>query len=300
MKKNSILIFTICLLALESKSQPEIIPISLDRNKTHVTIKIGDIVIPHILLDSGFPFEGVIIYNPAYTDSLDLTHAIHVSIGGAGGGSPSTALMIDSSDFFLGNIPCENQRILMLQNDIYKGYPSNGIIGYTIFGNYKTYINYDALKMTLYSSSSLPADNSWTEIPLYFKENTVPWTQVSVVIQDEEPVQLSVYIDFAANHIIELLEKPDMKFPMPENTAQQHLGRGLSGDIDGKTGIISKLIIGGYELKNISAAFAPAQIRSKQDDADAILGSGCFRNFNIIFDYENNTLYLKPNSSFIH
>lgn len=76
------------------------------------------------------------------------------------------------------------------------------------------------------------------------------------------------------------------------------LGRGLSGDIYGKTGRIAKLIIGPYELSNITASFADAAVRSKQMGADAILGVGSLRRFNLIFDYANQKLYLTQNRRF--
>jgi hypothetical protein len=135
-------------------------------------------------------------------------------------------------------------------------------------------------------------------VPIYFKKNKIPWIDVAVVIDEGDPVNLSTYIDFAAGETIELLEKEEMKFQLPDNLVEQHLGRGLSGDIEGKMGKISKLIIGPYELNNINAAVAPYKIRSKQENADAVIGCGSLRKFNLIFDYANRKLYLKPNKYF--
>jgi hypothetical protein len=78
----------------------------------------------------------------------------------------------------------------------------------------------------------------------------------------------------------------------------KYLGRGLSGDIYGKSGQISKLIIGPYVLNDIEAAIAPAEIRSKQDGADAIIGNRALKRFNLIFDYANKKLHLKPNKQY--
>jgi hypothetical protein len=89
-----------------------------------------------------------------------------------------------------------------------------------------------------------------------------------------------------------------MKFRMPSNVEEVLLGRGLSGDVYGKTGRIAKLVIGPYELKDITASFASAEVRSKQANADAILGVGSLRRFNLIFDYANKKLYLRPNRRF--
>ena len=297
---NSLIILLLILLidVCSAQERESVIPLKDIRNKSHVTVKVGNVVIPDILLDTGFAFDGLMIYNPDYKDSLDLTDAMEVKIGGAGSGEASIALMVDSVVFSLDDITMRNQRLLVLQGDLYKGFPSNGIIGYSIFGHYITEFNYDNNMMTLHDSYKFEIEDSWTLIPIYFKNNKIPWIDVAVVIEDEEPISISTYIDYAAGDAIVLLEKPDMKFQVPENLAEIHLGRGLSGDIYGKTGSISKLVIGPYELKNVRASFAPAKVRSKQDNADGVLGIGSLRRFNLIFDYSNKRLYLKPNTHF--
>ncbi len=299
MKNSIILVLLITVLIFCADSQAKnIIPLKVERNKSLVTVKIGNVMIPDILLDTGFASDGLMIYNPAYKDSLDLTNAREIRISGAGRGDGAKAFMIDSADFSLGDIIMKNQRIIMLQGDIYKGFPSNGIIGHSIFGHYVTEFNYDNNTMTLYDADKIKIDCSWTELPLYFKDNNIPWVDASIVVENETPILLSMYIDYAAGECIVLLEKPNMKFRLPKETANVLIGRGLSGDIYGKTGNISKLIIGPYELNNVKASFAPAEIRSKQDNADAILGNGSLRRFNLIFDYANKKLYLKPNTHF--
>ena len=302
MTKNGVLLFLIlCTSAISSCADvpdKDILPLEIIRNKTHVTVQIGEVTVPDILLDTGFSFDGLMLYNPDYRDSLDLSDAITVRIGGAGSGEPATAAMLDSAEFKLGDITMRNQRILVLQTDTYKGFPSNGIIGYSIFGHYLTEFNYDKNSLTLHQEEAFTNDGSWEEIPLYFKDNNIPWLDVAVVIDREEPVMLSAYIDYAAGEEIELLEKPEMKFNLPQETEEAYLGRGLSGDIYGKTGNIAKLIIGPYELREIEASIAPAEVRSKQDNADAILGVGSLRRFNHVFDYANKKLYIKPNRHF--
>ncbi|HCC70012.1 MAG TPA: hypothetical protein DEQ09_02515 [Bacteroidales bacterium] len=152
--------------------------------------------------------------------------------------------------------------------------------------------------MTLHDSDSIELDNSWSPIYLYFKNNNIPWLDASVVIDNEEPVLLSMYIDYAAGDEIVLPDKANRKFNIPSETKDILIGRALSGDIYCKEGKISGLILGPYELENIIASFAPAEIRSKQDNADAVIGNRSLKRFNLIFDYHNEKLYLKPNTHF--
>jgi hypothetical protein len=275
-----------------------VIPLTLIRNKAHVTVRVGKVLIPEILLDTGFSFDGLMVYNPDYQDSLDLSGGMEIKLGGAGSGDAAKALMLDSADFFLSDIKMSNQKLLVLLGDIYKGFPSNGLMGYSIFGHYVTEFNYDNNTLVLHDTDYVPIENDWTIIPLYFKDNNIPWLDISVVIQDENPVEISTYIDYAAGDAILLLERSEMKFSLPEDLAEVYIGRGLSGDIYGKTGTISKLIIGSYEMSDVKATVAKAEVRSKQPNADAIIGIEVLRRYNHIFDYANKRLYLKPNRHF--
>lgn len=288
----------ILLLSVTEYLTSQTIPIKISRNKVVTDIIIGNTVIPDIMLDTGMAYDGIMIYNPSYKDSLDLSKAIEVKIGGAGSGDPTTALMLDSIDVNLGKLTLHNQRLIVLQSDIYKGFPTNGLTGYSIFGHYTTEINYDDEFMRLSEPGKVKPDSTWKAIPLYFKDNQVPWIDIWVRIGDEPSTLLSAYIDFASEHSIELLLKPDMKFSEPEKSADTYLGTGLSGDIYGSQSKISELSFGNYKLTDIEAAFLPAKVRSKQKEADAIIGSGALWNFNLIFDYSSNTLYMKPNKRY--
>jgi hypothetical protein len=286
---------TIILLLACSESPSQTIPIKMERNKTILPVTIGDVGPLDILFDSGLSFDGLMIYNPDLRDSINLNKSIEVQLPGAGSGAASTAIMDDSASFFVGDIEFKNQKIIVLQNDIYKGFPTDGIIGYSILGHYATEINYDRNEIVLDNSNNFNPDDTWERIPIYFKNNTIPWIDVSISIEGEDLTKISTYIDLAAGDAIVLLEKEGMKFSLPKETKEILLGRGLSGDIYGKEGKISKLKIGSFELSKVTAKIAPAQVRSKQVGADAVIGNDALRRFNLIFDYSNKLLYIKPN-----
>ena len=274
------------------------VPIKAEGDKTMVSVRMGNFFIPDILLDTGFSFDGIIIYNPAYLDSLDLANAISVNLGGAGSKNSQNALMLDSASFNLGEKTLTGQRIIVLQSDIYKGFPTNGIIGYSLFGHYVVEIDYDKRILSLNEYDTFKPDPGFTAIPVYFKGNMIPWIDLELIIKDEEPVKVSAYIDFADRDPVVLLERPIMKFSLPEGSEKKLLGTGLNGDVYGMTGNISKLIIGPYQMNNVQVSIAEAAVRSKQKDADIILGCGTLNRFNLIFDYRNRYLYLKPNDTF--
>ncbi|UCF71156.1 MAG: hypothetical protein JSW49_02440 [candidate division WOR-3 bacterium] len=273
------------------------IPFEIAHNVIILPVRAGNSQTLNIILDTGMHFEGLLLYNIDPEDSVVLKNPVDVQVPGAGADGPAQAAMADSMSFYVGKLECKNQKIILLKGDVMRGMASQGVTGYSLFGKYCVEVDYDRMLITLHEPS-VEADSSWEWLPVTFKANNIPWIEGIVNITGAEEIPLSLYIDLASGDALELLTKDDMKFDLPENLEAAYLGTGLSGDIHGHTGKIASLRLGSFYLKNVTTAFAPAEIRSKQDNADGIVGSNALRRFNIIFDYKRGRLYLKPNTHF--
>lgn len=284
--------------AIRSAEQKNAVPFVLANNKTILTVQVGNSRPLKVILDSGMGWDGLLVFKPELKDSLGLVDAQNTNLGGAGKGPGQAAWVSGSMRFSLGSMEFKGQRVVVLQNDHYKGFPNDGVVGYSIFGHFAVEIDYDHSTLFLHDPAEFRPDPSWAEIPIYFRNNNIPWLDARIVIENEEPVTVSCYIDYASSEAIELLLKTGQKFVPPKATDEVYLGRGLSGDITGKRGIIAKVIIGQHEIKNVLATFTAAEVRSKQPGADGVIANNLLRRFNLIFDYANKKLYIKPNSCF--
>jgi len=269
----------------------------LDRNKIILPVKVEGSRELEVILDTGMRIEGVYLFHKELIQELDIKNSIDVRIGGAGSGEASYAVQADSVTLSSGGMDFFAQKVIISQSNTTQNFPSDGVIGTTFFGSYTVEIDYDKLLIYLYKPDQISADTTWHTIDFTLKKE-IPFLQASVSIKGEEDIPIITYIDLAAGEAIELLVKEDMKFGMPDNVSYKHLGTGLSGPIVGTTGRISQLKIGPFILKNVTAAFPPAEVRSKQEGADGILGNNSLRRFNLIFDYQNEKLHIKPNSQF--
>ncbi|UCG91399.1 MAG: hypothetical protein JSV97_10005 [candidate division WOR-3 bacterium] len=287
-----------CKSSVRTGAKKHEIPFRLPRNQIMLPVKVGDSRELRVILDTGMHFEGLLVYNPDLKDSITVENAIEVLVPGAGADSASRAIMTDSGSFQVGNVEFINQRIIVLQNDMMKGFPSDGVTGYSLFGNFIVEVDYDKMLITLHESEKIEVDSSWEWLQMTFKDYQIPWIEAVINIEGDEEVPVSLYIDLASSEVLELLIKTEMKFHLPEKLKDSYLGRGLSGDIYGYKGRISSLKLGSFYLQDVVTAFAPAEVRSKQEGADGIIGSDALRRFNLIFDYKNAKLYLKPNSFF--
>jgi hypothetical protein len=272
------------------------IPFKLIGNAIILPVKVDGSREFRIILDTGM-FEGLLLYDRNLKDSIALKNAIEVLVPGAGSDSGSTAIMADSVSFSVDALEFKDQKIIILQNERMQGMSSEGVTGYSLFGNYIVEVDYDRMIITLHDTET-EVDSSWERIPLTFKEHKIPWIEAAVNIDGDEDIEISCYIDLASGDAIELLTKENMKFRLPGKLEDAYLGTGLSGDIYGQKGRIHSLKLGSFRLRDVETCFAPAEVRSKQLDADGIIGNNSLRRFNVIFDYERARLYIKPNSHF--
>ena len=282
--------------SVRAAEEPRAIPFTVNRNRVLVPVTVNSQRVLNLVLDTGMGFDGILLYQGDLKDSLGLGRTFEAKIPGAGGGEPSTAVVADSMTIRAGNVELRDQRIIILQSTPIRSSSSRGVMGYSLLGHYAVEIDYDRMLILLHDAESFGGDSSWHPVPLTFNARNIPFLKASIVVEEGDPIPLEMYIDFASGEALELLIRPEMKFEVPEDTKDSYLGTGLSGDIHGKMGKIARLLLGPYELKDVTTAFAPAHIRSKQKGADGILGSASLRRFNLVFDYAHDTLWIKPNS----
>lgn len=293
-----IVFFTSFTCTAYDKAVKHTFPFKLVNNKVLVPVNIGGSRTFDLILDSGFGFDGIILFKGELADSIQLNNRIQVQIPGAGDGPPSNAIMSDSMTFNSGTSVFKNQRIIFLQNDKFKASTTDGVIGYTYFGHHKVEVDYDNKIITLYDNTDVIDETGWEIIPLTFDGNNKPHLDIALSISGEEPVKLDVYIDYAASLSLELTIKEGMKFGLPEKYIADYGGFGLSGDVHGKTARIHSYKIGKYEFRDVTATFFEGNSRSKDRYADGVISNDALRRFNLVFDYYGKKLLIKPNNSF--
>jgi hypothetical protein len=269
----------------------------LDRNRVIIPTSVNGSAELNLILDTGMPFDGVYLFHKELVDEIDTSGAMDVRVPGAGAGEASTAVMIESGRITFGDVTIDSQKVIISQSPHTQTFPTDGVIGWNLFGHYAVEIDYDKEIITLHDSLRIGNDTSWNAIPIQLK-NGVPFLEGEVEVNEGERFLASLYIDLASGDALELLTGPDQKFTMPDSLDDRYLGTGLSGDIYGKGGRSEAVRISLFVLRDVSTSFSPTEVRSRQEGADGILGDDLIRRFNIIFDYSNQRIYLKPNSYF--
>lgn len=273
------------------------IPFQVVRNRVVLPIGIGKSAPLDLTLDTGMTIDGIYLFHKEAEGQIGDVDFIDVRVPGAGSGEPSHAIMADSLTLHCGSAPFKNQMVIISTSDRTQSFPSQGVIGATLFQNFVVELDYDQKILKLYDPDTFAAPPSWERIDITLQKK-IPFLDAAVSVDGEEVQPIRAYIDLAAEEALLLLLREGGRFSMPDGAEERYIGTGLSGDIHGGFGRVRTLRLGSFELCDVVTAFAPAEVRSKQKGADAILGNNLIRRFHAIFDYSRGALYLKPGGDF--
>lgn len=269
------------------------IPFELRGGVVLLPVRVGRSRVLRVVLDTGMGFDGVILYGPL-PESAVAGPKVEVRIPGAGTGEPARGMMAESADFRVGPVGFTGQRLVWLTDSTMSGFPSDGVMGYSLFGHWQVEFDYDRQALVLHEPGRFRPDSTWTALPLELRGNNVPWVKLRALVAAGEPVELDCYLDLAADEEVEFLVRDGAKLRMPDGLEPAYLGRGLSGDVRGWRGRAAWVELDTFRFSDLAVAFAPAEARSRQPGADAVIGGRLLGRLNAVYDYAGGRLYLRP------
>jgi Aspartyl protease len=256
-------------------------------NSIRVQGKINNSDILDLFFDTGA--NGFVLSSDATSKNVNIK--IDGDIQGFGLGGASNDKISKINKLEISGIKWDSLSILVK----YQGKPSaDGVIGYNVFDGKIVEIDYDKKIMVIHPT--LPTTfNGYTKYPLKFKSG-LSFIELTV---DNGKTQTKGWFDFDAGSSSTLFLNNDFA---TKNEVYATLKKNGSDNIKGsgpnKVGIdnliLPKLLIGGIELTNIT--IDAESVNSKSGPPFNILGNDILKRFNTIIDYQNDVVYLKPNS----
>ncbi|PKV75596.1 aspartyl protease family protein [Pontibacter ramchanderi] len=287
-----------------TKRKSVTIPFKLVHNLIIIPIQINNSNELNFILDSGV--KNTLITRLHYSDSLSLNEAGRITIQGLGTGHELEAIYSKGNFMRMPGIEGVNHEVYVLLEDVFNlstrmGMPIHGIIGYDIFRNFIVKINYSSKTLTLYRPDiELKVPKKAEVYPLHI-ENTKAYVEAGVRQHNGDSIKVKLVIDTGASHSISLYLPTDERLQLPPKVMEAYLGRGLSGDINGKIGRINSFSLGRYELQNLPASYPDEEsIKAALNLANrnGNLGSDILKRFTVIFDYPHQRMMLMPNSKY--
>ena len=280
------------------------IPFKLINNLVFVPIKVNGIEL-NFLLDTGV--SETILFSLEEKKEMRFLNTEKVLLRGLGNQTAVEGLKSTNNILEFSTLKMKQHMLYIVLDPEFNlssqiGIPVNGIIGYQFFKNNLVEINYRKKVIVVYKDS--PRNKSRIEkkfkaIPITV-EKSKPYLKTTVTLENEE-IPVKLLIDIGNSDAVWLFEDRTKKINIPFKNFDDFLGKGFSGDVEGKRGRIQKFKVADFEFNNLVASFPDSiSIRnvSMVPGRMGSIGGEIMKRFDVVFDYQNELLYLKKNGNY--
>lgn len=283
-------------LDLEKGRKRVNVPFRLVRNMIIIKLKINDKGPFNFILDTGVGL--MIITEPQLIDSINLASKRTIKIPGLGEGEDDEAYISSVIKVNIPGLESHDISAAILKKDHfnlsnYAGMPIDGLLGYEFFANVAVRINFADSTLSVCRPADLRSMRKSDKIPISIEERK-PYMQAKITFPSGKKTDSKLVIDIGAGHPVSI-ENMIKTNGLPKAYIPANLGVGLNGPISGFISRINEIDIGKFKLKDVLASF-PDDTKSQITPSvprDGNLGIGILKKFDVVFDYPDNTLYLR-------
>lgn len=288
-------------VTLDGGATRTIIPFELVNHHVILPVTVGDAEL-RIVLDTGMPSHGLLLYSNERTAEAKIAFDpnMRAQIGGAGGhGERIFAQIAPGASFTLPGVSVSGTTVTKLPElPHFPGY-HDGIIGFSLFDRFVVDLDFENQILTLVEPGEFRPLVGDAGIPFELVMG-VPHIQLAVAIEGGEPFSTEVVVDLGASHALSLNTDASDAITIPTRSIASPLGRGLSGQILGRTGRIDAVVLGGHRMADVPVSFPQSahQNPRRAPDLGGNLGTGVLSRFRVAFDYSRRRMWVRPRESF--
>lgn len=288
---------------LTSKSRIKL-PFNLVNNLIILPIKVNGIEL-NFLVDTGV--EETILFSLDQNDAVSLYNVEKIMLKGLGTQAPIEGLKSYNNLLAVKGVEFLNQDIIIVLDQSFNfsstlGIEVNGIIGYHFFSKITAKIDYQRKHIFIYNPAKWNRNKGLKDFEIFdfTLENAKPYTTVQVAL-DDHTFNAKCLIDSGNSEGLWLFANNQNNIQIPSRHFDDYLGRGFSGDIFGKKARTGKLSLHEFLFKEVITAFPDsvslANVKFVEGRKGSI-GGEVLKRFNVIFDYQNQQMFLKKNKYF--
>jgi hypothetical protein len=279
------------------------LPFKLIRNLVVIQLKINDRGPFNFILDTGVGL--MVITEPKLVDSINIQNKRTIKLPGLGEGEAFEAYVTPPLKIDIPGLTSYDVAAAILKTDHFSlsnfaGIHIHGLLGYEFFNNLAVKLNFMDSTLTVYRPQDVRLFKKGNKIPITI-EGHKPYLEAKVMLPNGTEQKCKLVIDLGAGHPVSL-ENMIKKHGLPQKFISANLGVGLAGPISGFLSRIDEIDFGKFKIKKVIASFPndydAETLKYLSVPRDGNLGTGLLKRFMVIFDYRDNALYLKPNSSF--
>ncbi len=282
------------------------IPIEIQNNLIVVRVILNDVIPLKFIVDTGVRTS--ILTQKSFADILQLQYSRKYTLTAPGGEKLIDAYVANNVSLTLPGVVGKGHALLVLDEDYLElrnhlGTDVHGVLGYELFSRFIIKVDYQRKIMTLMWPEKFRPRKNYEMIPIRIQD-TKPYLLAPISIFAEHSLNAKLLVDTGASHGLMLEPETDTRINLPEKTLNNIIGRGLGGEITGKTGRIESLELGNYTIHKALANFPDSNsyysdsLKHHRVDRNGTLGGEILSRFIVIFNFPHEKIYLKKNSEF--
>lgn len=272
------------------------IPFKLVRDMVVIQLNINNKGPFNFILDTGVGL--MLITDPKLVDSINIPNKRTLKMAGLGVGDDFDAYFTSALAVDIPGLVSYDVAAAILTKDHfglsnYAGMPIQGLLGYEFFNNLAVKLNFADTVMTVMRPKDLKSLKAGARVPITV-ENRKPYLQAKVTFPNGAKATDKLILDLGAGHAL-LLDNVLKKQGLPQKFIAANLGVGLTGPINGFLSRVKEVEIGKYRIKDVITSFPDDKDREAPlVRRDGNMGMSLLKRFNLILDYADSSLYLKP------
>ena len=279
------------------------IPFEIHDNLIVIPVVINEALPLNFILDTGV--RTAILTEKSLGDMIAMDYSRKVQFYGPGGENLVEAYIASSVSIEMPGIKGVGHAILVLDKDYLQlqnfiGTPVHGILGYEVFSRFIVDIDYNKKVLTLFEPSAYKKKKRMRSIPIVI-EDTKPFINATIEINDKGPVKAKLLMDTGASHSVMLFKETSYDIELPARSMRSSLGRGLGGQIMGSIGRLDYFKLDEFKLDDVITTFPDKGSyydSTLMNFRNGSIGGGILTRLKVTFDYFNEQIYVKKAGGF--
>ena len=228
-----------------------------------------------------------------------ISHGSSAFIHGVGGIRPQR--LVDSQSLHLGGITIDSLSMQVVDYDLLSsiyGEKIDGIIGYSFFSRYLVKVDYDSLKMDIYTRGPVV----YPKGGFLLRPRMYGLPMLEGQMMDAREIRSRFYFDTGAGLCLLFSSSftADSAVFSPKRKKPVHIqGAGLGGKMRMKLTTLRAFTLGPFQFRQIPTyVFEDAYDVTGYPQLAGLIGNDLLRRFNLILNYDRSEIHILPNAAY--
>lgn len=279
------------------------LPFSIENDFMVINILLDNVLPVRFIIDTGA--ENTILLEKTMSDMLQVDYRRTFQVRGADINTTLTAYLATGIDLRIADrLLARNRSMLVLEENYFDferitGTSIQGILGADFLMRFTVEFDFRRQLMILHEPNDWKPTAKHVSIPVEFIRNRA-YMNIPLSVTGSKVADRRLLLDSGAGLTLLMHTFGDSTdVDLPQLTVPTYIANGLGGSLEGSVGRAREVSLGGKRLENVITYFQPIDTVGLEflNDRQGIIGNRLLRRFNVVINYTNNEVWLRPEGS---